>query len=420
MCNQFKIVTTAVIAAVVLSFSACNTQKAKPSFNWDMVKWKSSFEFYPASSFFQKVAAIPLYGLPHDIFLTKIKEVQFAGDYFFVTIQGANPLLVFNKDGQFLRKIGSVGQGPEEFSEITSYTIAAESRRVFIYDQWLAKILVFDFEGDFKMERSDIISRYIFFHNDILYGFKAYNGNLSFQNAFADAKQIQILDGISLEIMDSFLAPSPTGLGSEGDMNIFHTREDTVVIHPPGAFELIYLLNGKIVKHDNPIIGPAFPNNEERVEQIRLILSKEPLSAIKFLSEKEKFSVLNGAFKFSDGRFLGFVNPGGINTVFFFKNGIYTHAQWLLDDITSFDDTWQPMSFRNDKLIAVIQSENVDLNYLSDSPEELIDELEDSFSYFAQISKPRNFKEKFLLMVDKVQSVNISNDEPTPVILIFQ
>jgi hypothetical protein len=78
-------------------------------------------------------------------FITKVKT---NGTLIFVSDIGSN-LFVFNKNGDFLNKIGSKGQGPEEYVTITSFFIDEVNDYVVVVDGFTGVFLSYDFNGKF-------------------------------------------------------------------------------------------------------------------------------------------------------------------------------------------------------------------------------------------------------------------------------
>ena len=68
------------------------------------------------------------------------------------TLGGTGMTIVFNKDGKFIRTIGSRGQGPGEFNLIQTATFDAQSNRLFIVSAQPNKIICYDLNGKFIKE----------------------------------------------------------------------------------------------------------------------------------------------------------------------------------------------------------------------------------------------------------------------------
>ena len=57
----------------------------------------------------------------------------------------ARSLYVFDKNGRFIRKIGSVGNGPGEYVEVTDFTIDKENNTIYLFDTMMGRINKYDF-----------------------------------------------------------------------------------------------------------------------------------------------------------------------------------------------------------------------------------------------------------------------------------
>ena len=67
-----------------------------------------------------------------------------------VFIAGMQKIYVFSKDGQFIRTIGSTGQGPGEYHRISKIALDEKNRRLFISSS--KKIVSYDINGNFLKE----------------------------------------------------------------------------------------------------------------------------------------------------------------------------------------------------------------------------------------------------------------------------
>ena len=56
-------------------------------------------------------------------------------------------LLLFDKDGRFIKKIAGQGKGPGEYSKMYDVAIDKEGRRLFVLDAYAQSVLIYDFDG---------------------------------------------------------------------------------------------------------------------------------------------------------------------------------------------------------------------------------------------------------------------------------
>ncbi|MCL2561894.1 MAG: 6-bladed beta-propeller [Rikenellaceae bacterium] len=59
-------------------------------------------------------------------------------------------LLIFDKDGTFLKNVGRKGRGPQEYVELTTFEIDYHREEILIRDNTSEKVLVFGLDGEYK------------------------------------------------------------------------------------------------------------------------------------------------------------------------------------------------------------------------------------------------------------------------------
>jgi len=63
-------------------------------------------------------------------------------------------LFIFNKKGKFIFKLNRIGQGPQEYLAITFFDISLKNKLIYIYDGMSEKIIIYDFNGEFKKSKN--------------------------------------------------------------------------------------------------------------------------------------------------------------------------------------------------------------------------------------------------------------------------
>ncbi len=82
--------------------------------------------------------------------LGSINDAKFTKDYFFIYHNGTtSQLSQFDKNGHFIRNIGSIGRGPEEYLGIRAFSIDEENKLIFIHLNFIKKILIYSFDGEY-------------------------------------------------------------------------------------------------------------------------------------------------------------------------------------------------------------------------------------------------------------------------------
>ena len=88
---------------------------------------------------------------PNDVAVASNGEVYISDGY------GNNRVVVFDKNGKFVRAWGKLGQGPGEFSQPHSLVLDSKGR-VYVADRNNSRIQVFDSKGKFLAEWKNIIT----------------------------------------------------------------------------------------------------------------------------------------------------------------------------------------------------------------------------------------------------------------------
>lgn len=78
-------------------------------------------------------------------------------------------LFVFTSDGRFLRQIGKIGRGPEEYLSLLDFTIDKEKDILYFIDSY-GKLFVYDYNGKCLLTRKlNCIPARISFHDNSLF-----------------------------------------------------------------------------------------------------------------------------------------------------------------------------------------------------------------------------------------------------------
>ncbi len=410
---------TLLFLLVVSLLSSCKEEEVKQEFSWDLLKFKKSYNYLPASLVFDESEMVPLVGVPEGDYLTDIVDVEMVDDYFIVSMEGASLLKKFDRRGNFILAYGANGVGPGEYNETTSFTVDKENDRVFLYDQWQAKVLIFSLDGSYIGDISEVSSGYIYYSDDKLYLFRT--GNPKELDIGGFEPRLEIRDGYSFESLGFQLPVTRRSLNSQAKSKVFYKIPgDTTLLHPPGSFELIYLKDGKVVKHIEHIETPAFPTREELEMYVDFILYQyKPFDGMKYLIEKEKILEL-GVYIPTGNKTVGVLSYGFASLPFGFADGKVYQTQGFFDDLTSFQETWKLLGPSDDYLIGVINTREVQMRYIEGVIPSKVEILKTFMQRFPDYTIPSDFEEKFTKVATRMRALTPSNDEPPPVILLLK
>lgn len=123
-------------------------------------KGKENAELLTASVDIKTVVAFPLSGITSDIQsvsleltdsslidINKVHRVLFDDNYILIQNSGVYSVMLFNRAGKFIRRLGTMGQGAEEYVNIFDIAADFENKRVFIATR--RRLICYDFDGNF-------------------------------------------------------------------------------------------------------------------------------------------------------------------------------------------------------------------------------------------------------------------------------
>ncbi|MDR2026154.1 MAG: 6-bladed beta-propeller [Prevotellaceae bacterium] len=137
-----------------------------------------------ASSFFKNVRTVMLEE-HDDALIGEIQWIQAFDSYILIfDFVIAQKLLVFDKNGKFLRQIGKRGRGPGEYIQITDFCIDPERREIYLLDAGSRKVLKYSLDsGEYissiNLPKNDINPSLITYAYDRLYLKIKYYGQLA-------------------------------------------------------------------------------------------------------------------------------------------------------------------------------------------------------------------------------------------------
>lgn len=144
-----------LVMILIFLFFSCNNKKKVDylddykSIVLDSLKVETNINY---TSIFKSVIALPLE--TNDLCLIgEISQIDFTdNEIFILDMHVSKSLFVFNKKGQFLRKIGERGKGPGEYIQFSSFSIDYDRQMIFALDHSTRKIIQYTFEGVFVNE----------------------------------------------------------------------------------------------------------------------------------------------------------------------------------------------------------------------------------------------------------------------------
>lgn len=116
-------------------------------YNIDIKKNFKNIETVNLSKIGKELSYLPLETSPQCL-IQNIDKILFSKSFIFVN-DTRNRLLQFDRNGKFLRQIGSMGRGPEEYLYVYDFCINEDTNEIYIFSLD-DKMLIFSFEGKYK------------------------------------------------------------------------------------------------------------------------------------------------------------------------------------------------------------------------------------------------------------------------------
>ncbi|HRC88823.1 MAG TPA: 6-bladed beta-propeller [Bacteroidales bacterium] len=153
-----------LLIPILLSFLSCkekyNQQRSNESIKFRTLPYKIGIEqnirnihSVNLSEAGTSIEYIVLETMPGSL-IQNIDQIAMSDSLIFIS--NYKIFLLFNRNGGFIRQIGSWGRGPGEYSHINDFCIDTCNKRIYILDGW--KVLEYDFNGNFT--RQFIVPRY--------------------------------------------------------------------------------------------------------------------------------------------------------------------------------------------------------------------------------------------------------------------
>ncbi len=149
-----------LFATIIVFLTSNENNQCKTFFLQDVLKYN---EVVNLSELSTEVKFIKLEYNP-DCVLSYIKDAILFSDLILVC-DVKNNLCLFNQDGKFLRRIGNIGRGPGEYTNILSLDVDQKAKLIYVLNNSSQNIIAYDYQGNLvpsSIPCSDKISFCIF------------------------------------------------------------------------------------------------------------------------------------------------------------------------------------------------------------------------------------------------------------------
>ena len=154
MLNSKSMKKNILYVLLIFIFIACDLTKEdkKNTVRGDIVSipiTEMETDYGKLSDFAEDIKMIPL-EISGDCILDKVEKIVMSDSCIFIMERyNQKGIYVFDHSGKYLYRVGNCGQGPDEFVDLSDFSLNEEQQLIYLYDIMRKKVLIFSFEGDF-------------------------------------------------------------------------------------------------------------------------------------------------------------------------------------------------------------------------------------------------------------------------------
>lgn len=97
--------------------------------------------------------------ITNESMISRIGDIEITDSAIVVCDSRQGAVMLFDRIGNFSRRIGQRGEGPEEY--LAPLRIDADGERIYVYDRWRQGVMKYDYSGRFEGLDSIGLSRLI-------------------------------------------------------------------------------------------------------------------------------------------------------------------------------------------------------------------------------------------------------------------
>ena len=153
------------IIVVVVLFSSCRKSVSEiPAILIDISHERKT----DLSEIAEKVDVVKLETTESSL-IQQIRNVEILNGHYFIHHGTYSEVLMFDLNGQFIKKVGQIGRGPKEYIAVTNIAVDTENQRLLLNTR---ELMMFDGDGVFieSVEHGNRMPASMFIHNKLLYG----------------------------------------------------------------------------------------------------------------------------------------------------------------------------------------------------------------------------------------------------------
>ncbi|MDR1882066.1 MAG: 6-bladed beta-propeller [Prevotella sp.] len=239
-----------------LSISGLNKNGNIISIDLDRNIAKEEYNILYTSALFKKATPVILETAPESLLGSIDKMAVFNDLILVIDVRVAKGVFAFNKKGEFVRRIGSIGNGPGEYIRPNDFSIDTDNQLLYIIDNQRKincyKLPGGEFVNSVKLQDENIRSNYIQYYNGKMY---------ADANSYVDTEDECMLREIDLKTGEQTACwlgnrEYNRGFNCRFGNNTFHTTEDPFYDSPYSGPKFVQLCMDTIIALDKNGVIP--------------------------------------------------------------------------------------------------------------------------------------------------------------------
>lgn len=272
----------------------------------------------------------------NDVFFSEINKIKITDKYIYILDKfGAKALLQFDREGNFIRTIGSLGNGPGEYNLLWDFDVDAEY--VYMCDARKKTLLVYNVDGSFQKEKKLPLG---------VEGIKSLRNGKFLLSILCDlgVEQKLVLADSSFEVEKVLLKYEKTDTRDLAVNNLFQVV-DNRILYNKAIDDIVYLFSDT-----GELLEKYHVNFGEKKVPVELRKSYEEFSVIE--RERDKYVYFTDTPLIIGKRLIGNVMDGTYRATFIcdMKNGDYQIYKYIPMELDC-QNVYLPMCFSEGYLV---------------------------------------------------------------------
>ena len=339
-----------LLAMFITSLYGCSSKNSEVQTSSDIETIPiTDFEtiYGKLSDFAEEVKMIPLEFTDESI-LGEIRKVVMSDKFIFIIEQtNREGVYVFDHTGKYLYRIGTQGEGPEEFVHLSDFSIDEEENVIYLCDSPRKRILAFTFENKFiKDIPMDYDATCFEYQNGLFFLYKEYSQSCTPSYSLVVKDQ-------NGNLVEKYY-PMPKDVVEYNSACIFRKRENNILFAQD-------LNDSVLLLSENKLTPLYYIDYKDRTmsEEDRSDLKNHVRPPLDILLEKKTLGGISDIFEIHDKVFIKHIDIAIPMLTVYEKKKRYVKTFRFLEDEFLFLATGHPIGQYKDYLLSLQEQEQI-------------------------------------------------------------